>query len=89
MVIVSGKIFLFSITEALMPIYNTPIFIDRSGIRSGVLLHGNKAKIIEIDFKRGIFVKDVIIHLFIIVFTIKVSTFTKREVLRYVLKQSM
>ena len=47
---------MFSTTEALIPICNTPIFTLRSGFRVGVLLHGITVTIIENDSKRDVFI---------------------------------
>ena len=62
---------MFSTTEALMPICNTPIFKVRNGFRVGVLLHGITVTVIENDSKRDIFRNLVIIHLIIRVFIAK------------------
>ena len=85
LVIVFRKILLFSITKALMPICNTPIF-DRSqrNIDLGYYILEQRHDI-ENDSKRDVFEKGVIIYLFYQSFTVKVILLPKERSLRYVL----
>jgi hypothetical protein len=63
-----------------------PLFTDRSGLSVWGITHGIKDKIIENDSKRDVFFKkNVIIHLFIRVFTVKYVLLPKEMSLRYVL----